>query len=190
VPRQTAAIVLAAGASSRLGRPKQLVVLAGRTLLERILQTARDADCAPVIVVLGVAAERILEQINLEGAVVAVNESSEEGMAGSIRLGVRTVLTAAPESDGVLVMACDQPAVTTEHLRALAGSGQVCASSYAERRGIPVYFPSTAFAQLSALQGDEGARALLQNACSIPLPNGELDIDTESDLARAVKLFA
>jgi CTP:molybdopterin cytidylyltransferase MocA len=180
-----AAVVLAAGASVRLGEPKQLVVIAGETLLERAVRTAREAGCAPVVVVLGAEAERMREQCDLGGAVVAVNEAWEEGMASSIRVGVGAVGGA----DGVLLMTCDQPAVTAEHLLALMAEGQVTASSYAGRRGVPAYFPAASFPALMELTGDAGARELLRGAATVELVGGELDVDTAADLAEAARLF-
>lgn len=181
----TAAVVLAAGASSRLGEPKQLVTLAGETLLERAIRTAREADCSPVVVVLGAAAERIAEQCDLSDAVVVVNELWSEGMGSSVRLGVAAVQGA----DGVVLMTCDQPAVTAAHLRALMASGGVVGSAYAGRVGVPAYFPAAEFAGLLALRGDRGARELLRGMAAVDLPGGEVDVDTVEDLARAEELF-
>ena len=87
-------------------------------------------------------------------------------------------------------MACDQPAVTADHLRKLMQSGmEVVASGYASRRGIPAYFPASAFEGLLKLRGDVGARELLQRAKCIELQGGELDIDTPEELQRARELF-
>ena len=83
-----AAVVLAAGASTRLGEPKQLIAIGGETLLERAVRTAREAGCAPVVVVLGADAERIRERCDLGDALAVVNEEWQEGMASSIRIGV------------------------------------------------------------------------------------------------------
>ena len=181
----TAAVVLAAGASTRLGEPKQLVVLAGETLLERAVRTARDAGCWPVVVVLGAEAVRIRERCALGGATVLVNEAWPEGMASSIRIGVG----ALGGADGVVLMTCDQPAVTAEHLRALSASGQVTASAYAGRRGVPAYFPVATFPALLELRGDAGARELLRAAAVVDLPGGELDVDTAVERAEAERLF-
>jgi len=186
---RTAAVVLAAGASVRLGKPKQLVRLAGVTLLERALRTAREAGCCPVVVVLGADAAKIQAQCKLNDAVVAINDEWSEGMASSIRIGVRMLGAVAKDADGVLLMTCDQPAVTAEHLRALMKTGEVTASAYAGRRGVPAYLPSAAFAQLMDLRGDAGARNLLAQARCVELADGELDVDTVEDLAEAEHRF-
>jgi molybdenum cofactor cytidylyltransferase len=180
-----AAVVLAAGASTRLGEPKQLVRLGGETLLERAVRTACDAGCSPVVVVLGASAEQIVERCDLSGAVVVVNELWAEGMGSSVRLGVAAVR----DADGVVLMACDQPAVTASHLRALMASGGVTASVYAGRKGVPAYFPAAAFAHLLDLRADSGARDLLRGVAGVELPGGEVDVDTVDDLGRAEELF-
>jgi molybdenum cofactor cytidylyltransferase len=184
-----AAIILAAGASTRLGEPKQLVEIAGETLLERAVRTARDAGCSPLIVVLGSGYVEILGNTRLGDAVPVINAEWPEGMASSIRLGVRTLAFIAKATPGVVLMTCDQPAVTASHLRALIATGLVTASSYAERRGVPAYFPNRSFAALMQLRGDLGARDLLRDSPVIDLPGGELDIDTAPDLDTAKQLF-
>jgi molybdenum cofactor cytidylyltransferase len=185
----TAAVVLAAGASTRLGEPKQLVTLAGETLLERAVRAARESGCSPVIVVLGAGYVEILGYSRLGDAVPVINAEWVEGMASSIRLGVRALGSVAKDVAGVVLMACDQPAVTASHLRALMTSGEITASAYAGRRGVPAYFPKASFAALMELRGDVGARHLLRDAATIDLPGGELDIDTAIDLDDAERLF-
>jgi CTP:molybdopterin cytidylyltransferase MocA len=180
-----AAVVLAAGASTRLGEPKQLIVINGETLLERAVRTAHEAGCAPVVVVLGANAEQIREQCDLGDAVAVVNEAWEEGMASSIRVGVG----ALEGADGAVLMTCDQPAVTADHLRTLKEPGEVTASAYAGRSGVPAYFPASSFPQLMQLRGDAGARELLRSAAVVELSGGELDVDTDRELARARELF-
>lgn len=181
----TAAVVLAAGASVRLGESKQLARLGGETLLERAIRTAREAGCAPLVVVLGADAKQIQTQCDLSDAVVAVNDEWSEGMASSIRVGVGKL----QDADGVVLMTCDQPAVTAEHLRALMKSGEATASSYAGQRGVPAYLPALAFAQLMELRGDAGARDLLREAAVVELAGGELDIDTAEDIYEARSRF-
>jgi molybdenum cofactor cytidylyltransferase len=184
-----AAIVLAAGASTRLGEPKQLLNIGGETLLERTVRVARDAVCIPVVVVLGAAYIQILANIRLADAVPVINDEWQEGMAGSIRLGVRTLGFIAKGAEGVLLMACDQPAITVKHLTLLMTTQEIKASQYAGRNGVPAYFPRKYFPQLTSLTGDAGARTLLAQARSENLLHGELDIDTAEDLAQARKLF-
>jgi CTP:molybdopterin cytidylyltransferase MocA len=184
-----AAVVLAAGASKRLGEPKQLVVLGGETLLERAVRVAREANCWPVIVVVGAQYEQVLGNSVLGDAVLVINDQWKEGMASSIRLGVRTLRSVAKEAEGVLLMTCDQPAVTVKHLLRLKLRAEVKASRYPGRNGVPAFFPKEYFDQLMELKGDAGARELLAEARYEELENGELDVDTLADLKRARELF-
>ena len=181
------AVLLAAGASRRLGRPKQLVHVAGERLLDRAVRLALEAGCAPVVV-LGAEAEQVLAACDLSRCHVLRNPDWPNGMGGSIRAGV----CAAKESGAqrILLMTCDQPAVTAEHLRRLltaqdAAPDQPVASAYAGRKGVPACFPSAFFPSLAALNGDSGARELLRDALAIQLPGGQLDVDTEESLQLA-----
>jgi CTP:molybdopterin cytidylyltransferase MocA len=188
--RSVAAVVLAAGASTRLGGLKQLALLGEETLLERAVRVAREAGCSPVLVVLGAEYGKVLGNSRLGDVVPVINDEWETGMASSIRLGVRTLGIAAKDVDGVVLMTCDQSAVTPEHLRLLMEAVDVKASRYAERNGVPAFFPKLYFDRLMALKGDAGARELLARADYEKLAGGELDIDTVADLARARELFS
>jgi molybdenum cofactor cytidylyltransferase len=180
-----AAVVLAAGASRRLGSPKQLAMLGDEMLLERAIRLAREAGCSPVIVVLGAEHETILANCRLGDAVPVIHDKWEGGMGSSIRLGV----LACEPATGVVVMTCDQPAVTVEHLQLLMRGPDVKASRYEGRNGVPAFFPQRYFGELEELSGDVGARNLLRSAEAVELKNGELDVDTAADLARARELF-
>jgi molybdenum cofactor cytidylyltransferase len=183
------AVVLAAGASKRLGEPKQLVMLGGETLLERSVRTAREAGCSPVVVVVGAEYVQVLGNSLLGDVVTVINDKWEEGMATSIRLGVRTLQFVAKDVEGVLLMTCDQPAVTVSHLVHLMLRAEVKASRYAAKNGVPAFFSKKYFDKLMELKGDAGARELLAEAPYEELENGELDVDTVADLQRARELF-
>ena len=150
---------------------------------------AREAGCSPVVVVLGAECAHVLRNSSLEDAVTVVNDQWKGGMGSSIRLGVRTLEVAGKDVDGVVLMTCDQPAVTAQHLRLIAAEEEVNASQYACRKGVPAYFPAKCFDMLLALRGDVGARELLVDAPSENLMDGELDVDTLDDLQRARVLF-
>ncbi|HUX45547.1 MAG TPA: nucleotidyltransferase family protein [Terracidiphilus sp.] len=187
------AILLAAGASRRLGQPKQLLAFDGEALLERALRLAAEAGANPRIAVLGAQFAPICAQVAFHSAIPVLNEHWEQGMATSIRAGLEELDARAPDAAGVLVMTCDQPRLTASHLRALlaAFAGQpapvIVASSYAGVRGIPAVFPRSVFPQLLALKGDKGARAVIEaSTCPIlelPFEGGEIDIDLPADLA-------
>jgi CTP:molybdopterin cytidylyltransferase MocA len=111
-------------------------------------------------------------------------------MASSIRLGVGACRERAHEAAGLVLMGCDQPAVTAGHLRLLTGTGGLGASEYAGRRGIPAYLPARYWEVLENLQGDTGARELLHEAHAYQLADGEVDIDTPEDLEQILSKSA
>ena len=187
IRHDVAAVILAAGASRRLGEPKQLVRVHGETLLERTVRVAAEAGCSPILVVLGASSEAILAHTSLTPAEVLLNPEWDEGMASSIRAGIRAL---PPKTQAALLLTCDQPTVTAVHLQRLASSAatEPVASRYAGRHGVPAYFPANTFAELLRLSGDAGARLLLSTARAIDLPGGEIDVDTPESLrsARAI----
>jgi CTP:molybdopterin cytidylyltransferase MocA len=179
-----AAVVLAAGSSSRLGQPKQDLRFGPETLLQRCVRIAHLAGLDPVLVVTAPDHSPELD----ERARILVNHSAAEGMASSIRTGIAAAVQA--NADAVVILACDQPSVTAGHLRDLSrGANEIVASAYAGRKGIPAYFPAKEFEGLMNLHGDVGARDLVREAQALDLPHGELDIDTVEDLKLARKLY-
>jgi molybdenum cofactor cytidylyltransferase len=182
-----AAVILAAGASRRLGRPKQTVLFAGETLLERAVRLAHEACLSPVIVVLRPDAE-FAQKLRSCRCLVVFNEQAEEGMGASIRCGVAVAIPL--DVSGAVLMTCDQVAVTSEHLRALhAEPAATAGSGYAGKVGIPAYFPAASFMELMKLMGDTGARDLLRGARAVPTEALAFDVDTEEDVERARRLF-
>ncbi len=180
-------MVLAAGASRRLGRPKQTVVLAGETLVKRAVRVAQQAGLAPVIAVVR-AGGGLGDSLQQLGALVVLNDHADEGIAASVRLGVQAARRV--QAAGVVLMTCDQVAVTADHLRALcAGRAEPAGSGYAGKVGIPAYFPAASFAALLQLQGDTGARDLLRGARAVATEALAFDVDTEEDVARARRLL-
>jgi len=188
-----AAVIIAAGSSRRLGQPKQLILLNGETLLQRSMRITREAGADSVFVVLGANRERIETEVDFSETKIIVNAQWEEGMASSIRAAIQAIRDQAPQTTGVLLTVCDQPAITSQHLSCMLAafrddSASTIASAYAGKRGIPAIFPREAFADLLALRGDRGARGLLSDpdrvVIELALENGELDIDQPIDLAR------
>jgi CTP:molybdopterin cytidylyltransferase MocA len=193
-----AAIVLGAGASSRLGQPKQLLMMGEETMIGRAIRMANAAGAAPVIAVLGAYCEKIRATIPKHLALTTVNSSWKEGIATSIHAGLDALDRNAPQTRGVLILGCDQPRLTADHLRALLeafgahAAPTVVASAYAGTVGIPAVFPREVFAALRALRGDKGARSLLMKpTCplvTVDFPGGEIDIDLPADLAQLESL--
>jgi len=191
--KRVVAIILAAGSSSRLGQPKQLLMVDGEALLQRGIRIAREAGAEPVFVVLGAHRESIEKSIDFGTAAIVVNERWEDGIGSSVRAGVEAVRSGVSDDAGVLFLTCDQPRVTVRHLRQMMdrfsdSPEAAVASVYAGARGIPAIFPLAAFAELCALQGDKGARGLLLNSpwpvIEVSLEGGEIDIDRPEDLTQ------
>lgn len=184
------AVILAAGGSTRLGRPKQRLELDGEPLVRRAARAAAEAGYAPVVVVVGAAAAEVSAALAGGGFEVIENPDWRAGVAGSIRRGLAATLERRPEADGVLLAVCDQPAVGAAHLAALAaaladGAHAIAASSYAGTLGVPALFARSTFGELEALEGDHGAKRVVTRepgrVVAVALPGGEWDIDTEAD---------
>lgn len=188
--------MLAAGCSLRLDVPKQLLELRGEPLVRRAARAAVDAGLWPVVVVVGDRAEEVRAALAGLPVVTVANGAFAEGLAESIRLGLERLAECAPEASGVVLLACDQPAVRAGHLRALAAARReespLAASSYSGAVGMPVLVPAALFPELRSLAGETGCAELLMRHAArvapVPLPNGELVVDTPEDWARAQKL--
>jgi molybdenum cofactor cytidylyltransferase len=189
---ETAAIVLAAGRSSRLGQPKQLLQIGGSTLLRRTVELALATGAVPVCVVLdaGDGANGVLTACRqtLDGLAVTIVENSQavEGMGSSLRVGMAAIARLAPQAERVLLLVCDQPQVRLEQVLSLMqSSGLVAAAGYSGRIGVPAVFSRRYFPALHAAVGDQGARTLLRvlPVTVVPMPEAAFDIDTSEDVA-------
>lgn len=186
------AIILAAGASRRLGHPKQLVVVKGETLLARSMRMAIEAGAGPVLVVLGANQSAVEAAVDLSAVRKVVNAAWEQGIASSIQAGVRALEELDPKAAGAMILVCDQPRLTAVHLRALidlfesTSESTFVASGYAGAAGIPAIFPSKSFGDMLKLSGDEGARHLLRTSNNgmrvVEFNDGEFDIDSAQDV--------
>jgi molybdenum cofactor cytidylyltransferase len=193
VSSPVAAIIVAAGASRRLGQPKQLLVYGGETLIERAIRLANEAGASPVIAVLGAHRQEILTAIPEGAAECVFNDDWEQGISTSIHAGLTALDASAPCTQGALILSCDQPRLAAAHLGALIETfiaqpeRSIVASAYANVLGVPAVFPRAAFPHLLAMRGDKGARALLLqppcNLIALPFSGGEIDIDRPEDLA-------
>jgi molybdenum cofactor cytidylyltransferase len=188
-----AAIVLAAGASTRLGRPKQLVSLDGETLLRRAARLAIEAGASPVVVVLGNQSAELTAQMQGLPASVAVNREWQTGMASSLKRGMQAALATNPDQANIMVLVCDQPRLDASILKNLlathaARQPRITASRYNETLGVPAIFSRAIFPELMELVGDQGARRILQRhieeVAQVDFAGGEIDLDTPEDLAR------
>jgi molybdenum cofactor cytidylyltransferase len=179
-------LVLAAGGSTRLGRPKQLLPYGDGTLLGHVLQTARACAFDQTLCVLGGSAGDVRAAVDLDGLDVVENHVFSTGCSSSIAASLGAVDARA---DVLVLMLGDQPGVTTAAVRALlAGRGQsplaVCA--YADGRGHPFAFARPVFGELATLHGDKAVWKLLERHASDvvevpvrgPVPR---DVDTWED---------
>ena len=186
-----ATIILAAGSSSRLGEPKQLLTNNGKTLVRQITETALSLQAGPVIIVLGANRARI--QAELVGLPVQLvqNPDWQQGMASSLQAGLNYLPDTSIES--FLVLLTDQPFVTPTLLRELIDTRQktnrgivACQYGEADFLGVPALFDSRYRSAFMNLSGDVGARKLIKqhaNDCvSVPFPLATVDLDTKQDV--------
>lgn len=190
---RVAAIVLAAGGSSRMGSPKQLLRVGGVSLVRRASAAALASRCQEVFVVVGAAAQEVREQLSDMTVKLVGNPHWEEGLSGSIRVGIEAARTRLPAFDAAILLPVDQPGLTADLLDALIAAfetkrSSIVACRYAGTLGTPALFSQRHFADLVALRGDRGAKPLLESRpaelAQIPFPDGSIDLDTPEDYQR------
>lgn len=188
------AILLAAGGSTRLGSPKQLLRFGGASLL-RHAASAAMIDCAPVVVVLGSGADEQADELWGLSVHPVTNPDWRKGMGTSVRRGMTALDTLAPGADGVLLTLCDQPLVWAGALMKLLdafrradSADAMVAAAYNGTVGVPAVFGRAHFDALRTLPDDTGAKSLLMkhraSIIEVPLPEAALDIDTREQYAR------
>ena len=193
--RSVGAVILAAGSSSRMGSPKQILRFRGESLLRRAALAALGAGCSPVVVVTGAYAE--LSRRELEGLDVreVLNPRWETGMASSIATGIEGLLGADPDAAAAVILLCDQPHVTADVVSDLVSAHRatprpVIASAYGGSFGVPALFGRPLFAELAALEGRAGAKQVIERYASeahfLPFRGGEVDVDTRDDFSRLI----
>lgn len=187
---RTGVVVLAAGGSSRLGEPKQLMQFEGKSLLRRAVETARAAACGPVTVVLGAHAAQLVCEIDDLSVAIEVHHAWPEGLGTSISAGVRRALDDDGDLDALLLMLCDQPLVDPALLGRLDAAraekrALISACAYSGTLGVPATFARELFDDLLALSGTRGAQSVIRRyaagVVAIPFPDAALDVDTRSD---------
>ena len=206
--RSVAFVVLAAGGSNRLGTPKQLLRWRGRTLLRRAAETAvasvrrpgtsagraggaTTVPLGPVVVVLGAEARAMRAELDGLAVHVAVNRRWRDGLASSLRSGLRAAIAASGRGGpaAVLFVTCDQPYITPSLLRSLVqqfrAGAPIVACAYAGTLGVPALFGRTLFGELASLEGDAGARRVIERHRDVvrivAFERGATDVDTQAD---------
>lgn len=186
-----ATLILAAGASSRLGQPKQLLLENGQPLVRRMAQIAVDLNAGPVVVVVGANAGAVTNALHDLRVRTLPNPDWETGMASSLKIGVELVEKTLPEA--ILVLLTDQPHVSRALLESLIEQARsthklIIASQYGDVHGVPILFRPAYFEALKSLTGDTGARKLVQqnpdDVATVSFDEGAIDLDTPEDVAK------
>jgi molybdenum cofactor cytidylyltransferase len=195
---KSAGIVLAAGSSTRMGRPKQLLLVNGRPLLQLVVEQACASRLDEVLVVLGARAEEIRARVDMGRAQVVVNPNHESGMASSLQCGVAAL---EGEVDRVVVILGDQPTVTSHQIDQLLDLHQrsglpAAALSFDGLLHPPVVLGRVLWPALSSLEGDVGCRALIRarpdQVATLPVPGAHrhpVDLDTPHDYERLIQAW-
>lgn len=188
-----AAVILAAGTASRMGRNKLLIEIGGRPLIARVADAALGVGLTPVVVVTGYEAERV--QAVLAGRAVRFvhNALYAEGLAGSLKTGLAAL---APQTEGALICLGDMPGVTASHMRRIvaafdpAHGAAICVPTHGGRRGNPVLIGRGQFGEIATLSGDIGARDVIARHADlvreVPMDDDAVltDLDTAEELGR------
>lgn len=189
-----AIIILAAGGSTRMGSPKQLLDFGGMPLLRRAAETALAAACGPVIAVLGAQSDTIAGALDGLPVGIARNARWEEGMGTSIQAGLSAIGDA--RIDGAILMLADQPLITADHLtRLIAAQSEtgrgIVAARYAGTVGVPVLFMKPFFGELLALAPAAGCKGVIlrhrDSAELLDLPEAEADVDTPEEFQHVLR---
>jgi molybdenum cofactor cytidylyltransferase len=183
-------VILAAGSSSRLGQPKQLLEFQGTTLIRHITQVAVHAVGNPVVVMLGANCSMIHSHLIHLPVHIVYNPDWAQGMTSSLRKGLMALKYFSPDTECAIFAVCDQPYITPDLFLEMISAGNktqkpIVACHYNNIPGTPVLFKKEYFDVLLALKDTEGARKLLQthpeSIETVPFPLGIFDVDTMQD---------
>lgn len=194
-----AAVVLAAGGSTRFGKPKQFALFQDETFVRCIVRAAIEAGCAPVVVVTGEDSAQVTLELTGFTVSIAMNADWQSGMGSSIVVGIRHAMNLAPDLEAVVLLTCDQPFVTAAvlaqiiQLRLTTGK-PIVASAYAKTLGVPALFDRSCFPDLLRLKEDSGAKGIIlarpNDVASLDFPAGKIDIDTAADYEKLDRILA
>jgi molybdenum cofactor cytidylyltransferase len=188
-------VLLAAGASTRMGQPKQLLPIGAKPLLRRVAEIALTAPVSPVVVVLGANAAQIAPSLDGLAVHVVVNEAWRDGLASSLRTGITALVNLAPKIDGAVIALGDQPDFSAAQVAKLIAAKQrsgrsIVASQYRSNLMPPALFAAAHFTELMALRGDAGAKALFQSHADqvtvVPMDTLH-DLDTPEDYEKYLR---
>lgn len=182
-----AGLVLAAGASTRLGRPKQLVLYRRLTLIEHVVNHALEYCGAGIVVVTGAYREQVNKALGALPVETIYNPDWREGMGSSVRTGVMRI---DRDCRAIMLMLCDQPTISRADLSSLVNAWtsrpeHIAAAEYAGTWGVPAIFPKSFREDLLCLSGEQGAKRIINGApciSTVKIPSAEFDVDTPDDL--------
>jgi molybdenum cofactor cytidylyltransferase len=189
-------LILAAGSSSRLGQSKQLLEVTGVPLLRKTVLTALATTSPHVTVVLGHDFKKHKEVIQDLNINILHHSDWQQGMGSSLKAGVSNILKTHSDTQAIVILVCDQPFLTAEHLNVLINTHRtsgvpIVASAYASTTGVPALFDKSMFEDLLKLKNDQGAKKIMEKHAEriieIEFTPGEIDIDTPSDYARLTR---
>lgn len=190
--------ILAAGSSSRMGQPKQLLKWGNETLISNAIKNALSTKAQDVILILGANYDNIYQEAQNNFISIIKNDNWQDGLASSIAKAAQYSMESGQQIDGLLITLADQPLITSEYLQNMinnfeSGANQIIATSYeANKKGVPALFDKDYFSELAALTGDDGAKRLLKKYISNVSVTGSevinLDIDTEADYQNLINL--
>lgn len=189
----TSILILAAGSASRMQLPKMLLPFGKGTILSHLLEETKALQPKAICVVTGYYHTAMLPLLQTEPVMVVYNENWKAGMAGSIKTGLTALLEQYPALDSVMILVSDQPFITRAlllqmiQIQETSGKG-IVAAFYNGIKGTPVLFNKKYFHHLQELQGDKGAKSILQQVpddiATVDFAEGEMDIDTPEDYER------
>jgi molybdenum cofactor cytidylyltransferase len=194
--KKVAVLVLAAGKSSRMGVPKQLLKVKGKTLLDITLENAKKINSENFFCVLGANANKVKNEISEKKVQLVFNKNFEKGLSSSIVCGVTFIKKKDPNFEAILILLADQPEVSAEYLRQLIevhkrNPSKIVATSYKNNAGVPVIFPKQYFEKLQFLEGDKGAQQFINNhvleTIQFQTKKPFLDIDTQEEYQSYLK---
>jgi molybdenum cofactor cytidylyltransferase len=185
-----AALILAAGSSSRMGEAKQLLPWSQDTLLGNAVRAANRSKAEKVFVVLGAEAKRIKTTLHGLKSEVIINQNWSSGMGSSVSCGVTGILNSEVDLKGILVMLADQPFIDEDYLNSLvqhfqANDGKIIATKYGTKMGVPAIFDKTFYSALKDLNGEEGASSLIlknkESCFGVDPGKKAIDLDTQEE---------
>lgn len=183
-------VILAAGASSRMGAPKQLLPYGERNLLSHTVEAAVDSECTAVVLVLGANHDSIKKELASHAIQTVENKKWMDGLSSSIRLGITALMQSTSDVEAAVICTCDQPLLTAEIINRLVSEFEstgapIVAAQYAGTLGVPALFCRDLFDELLSLSGDRGAKSIIlkhsADVVAVDFPQGAIDIDTPED---------